>query len=386
MRHKYRLMVPGPTTMPPEVIAAGALPVFDERIPRFAELFRQVRDNLRAVFRTRNDVLVFASSMTGAMESVLQNAFSPGDRVLVAVNGFFAQRWADMCRAHGLAVTVLPVPWGEPVDPARVSAALAAHPDVVGAVGVHCETSTGALSDLRGFAAVTGAAGVLSVVDAASSLGADELRTDEWGVDVVVGGGQKALMTPAGLSFVTVSERAWDAHRRSTGARYYFDWTATRDAVETRGATPFTPAVSLIVQLDVALTRILAEGLPQVWARHEKIAGAVRAGLEALGLRATVAAEHASGAVTGAWLPDGLDGTTLVARLLDDYGVQITGGLGPQAGRVIRVGHCGYVDMLDAVATLAALEQALADCGHVAAPGAGVTAARRTLNGAGVLR
>jgi aspartate aminotransferase-like enzyme len=386
MRHKYRLMVPGPTMMPPEVVAAGALPPFDERIPRFAELFHRVLRNLRTLFQTENDVLVFASSMTGAFESIVQNAFSPGDHVVIANNGFFAERWVDMCRAYGLAVTDLRHAWGEPADIGRIEAALAADRAVVGAVCVQCETSTGAMSDVRAFAAATGRAGVLSIVDAASSLGASELRTDEWGVDLVFGGGQKALMTPAGLSFLTVSERAWQAHQRATGARFYFDWSATRDAIRTRGATPFTPAVSIIVQLDVALTQILAEGLEQVWLRHEAIACAVRAGLEALGMRLTVAPEHASGAVTGAWVPDGVDGARLVAHLLGEYGIQITGGLGPQAGRVVRVGHCGYVDTLDALATLAALEQALGDCGYVALAGAGVTAAQRALAKPGAAR
>lgn len=379
MMNKYRLMVPGPTTAPPEVIAAGALPTFDERIPRFAELFDRVLRNLGEVFQTQGDVLVFAASMTGAFESVVQNAFSPGDGILIVNNGFFAQRWVDMCRAYGLAVTELRHAWGEPVDNERVADELAADPGIVGAVCVHCETSTGALSDIRAFGAAT--AGVLSVVDAASSLGASELRTDEWGIDVVIGGGQKALMIPAGLSFATVSENAWRAHARATSPRFYFDWTATKAAVVERRATPWTPPVTLITQLDLALSMILDEGLAAVWERHERIAAAVRAALVAMGLSLTVPEEHASPPVTGAWVPAGIDSTLLVQCLLDDFGVQFTGGIGPQAGRSVRIGHCGYVDGLDAVAAIAALEQALARFGYPIELGTGVAAAQRALVG-----
>ncbi|MEV8516951.1 alanine--glyoxylate aminotransferase family protein [Dactylosporangium sp. NPDC051484] len=384
MRSRYRLMVPGPTAAPPQVLAAGALPVFDERIPRFAELYDRVLHGLRHVFLTEGDVLLFTSSMTGAFESVVQNVFSPGDRVLVANNGYFAQRWVDMCRAFRLDVVELTHRWGEAVDNERVADTIARDPAIVAAVGVHCETSTGALSDMEAFGAATKT--VVSIVDSASSLGADELRTKDWGLDVVIGGGQKALMTPAGLSFVAVSERAWNAHERATGARFYFDWTATREAIVDRHATPFTPPVSLVVQLDQALAAILDEGLDAVWRRHSVLCAATRAAVSALGLEHTVAAAHASGAVTGARLPETLDARLLVAHLLERYGVQITAGIGADAARTVRIGHCGWVDGGDVVSAVAALEQALADLGHQVTLGAGVAAAQRVLAGQEVLR
>lgn len=374
-RNKYRLMVPGPTPAPPDVLAAGALPVFDERIPRFAELFRRVRANLAAVFGTSSDPLVFASSTTGAFESVVQNVFTPGDRVLIASNGLFAQRWVDMCRAYQLDVVDLRHGWGEPVDNQRIAAALAGDPTIVAAVCVHCETSTGALSDLRGFGAAT--RDVLSIVDAASSLGSCELRADDWGLDVVVSGCQKALMVPPGLSFVTVSEPAWRAHAAAGGPRFYFDWTATRAAATERGATPWTPPVSLVVQLDVALQRLLDEGVEAVWQRHAEVAAATRAGVQALGLKLTVDEAHASPPVTGVWTPAGVDSDLLVKHILDEYGVQLTGGTGPQAGRAVRIGHCGYVDSLDVVTGVAALERGLSWCGYPVEMGAGVAAAER---------
>jgi aspartate aminotransferase-like enzyme len=377
MTAKYRLMVPGPTTAAPEVLAAGALPVIDERIPRFAALFHRTLGNLRQMFGTTADVLVFASSMTGAFESVVQNTCSPGDRILVVNNGFFAQRWVDLGRAYGLDVVDLRHEWGEPADPGRVAAALAADPAITAAVCVHCETSTGAMSDLPAFGAAT--RDVLSIVDAASSLGAGELRADDWGIDVVIGGGQKALGVPAGLGFVTVGERAWRAHETARLPRFYFDWTAAHTALTERGATPWTPAVSLITQLDVALQALLKEGLSEVWRRHARMAAAARAGLTALDLRLTVAPENASPAVTGVWMPAEVDSREVVARMLDEHGIQITGGLGPQTGRVARIGHCGYADGLDVVMTLSALERTLAACGHKVAFGAGVAAAQQAL-------
>jgi aspartate aminotransferase-like enzyme len=308
----------------------------------------------------------------------VQNTCSPGDRFLVVNNGFFAQRWVDLARAYGLDVVDLRHEWGEPADPARVAAALAADPSITAAVCVHCETSTGAMSDLRAFGAATRT--VLSIVDAASSLGAGELRTDEWDIDVVIGGGQKALGVPAGLGFVTVGERAWRAHETARLPRFYFDWTAARTALVERGATPWTPAVSLITQLDVALQGLLKEGLTEVWRRHERMAAATRAGLTALDLRLTVAADHASPAVTGVWMPDRVDSREVVARMLDEHGIQITGGLGPQTGRVARIGHCGHTDGLDVVMTIAALERTLAASGHEVTFGRGVAAAQQALH------
>ncbi len=381
MNNKYRLMVPGPTAAPPDVLAAGALPVFDERIPRFATLFNRVLGNLRSLLVTEADVLPFAATITGACESTVQNLFSPGDRVLIGNNGFFAQRWVDIARAYGLDVVELVFPWGSPVDTSQMERAVAQDASIKAAVCVQCETSTGALTDVAAFGAATHE--VISIVDAASSLGVSELRTDEWGLDVVVSGGHKALMIPPGVSFVSVSPRAWGAHADARMPRFYFDWTAAKEAVTVRGATPWTAPVGLIVQLDLALRRILDEGLAEVVARHDLLSLATRAGLQAIGLELLVEEKYASGAVTAAWTPPGVDGAALVQALLDDYGVQVTGGLADHAGRVLRLGHCGHVDGLDVVAAVAAVEQALRALGHPFASGAGVAATLRVLDAAG---
>ncbi len=229
MMHKYRLMSPGPTPIPPEVSAAGALPIIHHRTPEFGEVFTRVNENLKRVFLTENDVFTYAASGTGAFEGAIQNLFSPGDRVLAVNNGNFGNRWVKMGRAFGLEVTELAYDWGAKADNDEVArGAGATDPEIKAAVCVLSETSTGTVNDIEGFARAT--EGVVSIVDAVSGLGACPLRTDEWGVDVVVAGSQKALMTPPGLGFVSVSERAMRMHEGSTMPRYYFDWTAAQKA------------------------------------------------------------------------------------------------------------------------------------------------------------
>lgn len=373
---KYRLMVPGPTPLPPEVTAAAIRPMEDERTQEYAAQFTRVIDNLRAVLCTRNDVLLFASSMTGAFEGAVHNLFSRGDRVLIANNGAFSQRWVDLCRGCELEVVEVRQTWGEPLDPRLVEAALAATPGVAGAIAVHCETSTGVVNDIAGFAAA--ARGVVTLVDSAAGLGACELRTDDWGVDVVVSGGQKALMTPPGLAFASISNRAWAQHQQAGLARYYFDWDHTRDALRSSiPRTPWTPAISLINQLDVALQLLHAEGLEQVLARHVALGRITRAGARGMGLDLFSPDEDRHASVTAVRMPDGVDSDELVDRLVARHGIQLTGGTGPLAGKIVRFGHCGWIDAFDVLTALAGMELALIDFGHPVVPGGGVAAALR---------
>jgi aspartate aminotransferase-like enzyme len=379
MRYKYRLMVPGPTPTPPQVTAAGVLPVIDERIPPFAELFAEVGKNLRYVFQTGGDVLVLTSSTTGALESVFQNTCSPGDRVLVVNNGAFGERLVDLARAYRLDVVEQRQPWGTPVDNDAVGRTLAADPAIGAAVCVHCETSTGVLSDVRRFGEVT--RNVLSIVDAASSLGADDVRTDEWGLDVVVTGGQKALMTPPGVALVAVGARAWRATETARNPRFYFDWGRAKTAVETAGATPWTPAISTIMQLGAALSLIRDEGLAEVFARHRRLTLATRAGLRALGLRLFAADEVAASAVTTAVMPTGVDARELVTDLRERDGVQLVPGSLDHAATLLRVGHCGYMDGNDVLIALAALERGLRRAGQKVPLAAAMAAAQEVLEG-----
>ncbi|WP_327367105.1 pyridoxal-phosphate-dependent aminotransferase family protein [Streptomyces sp. NBC_01217] len=354
------------------------LPLEDERTQAYAEVFTRVLENLRRLLATDNDVLLFTSSMTGAFEGALQNLLSSGDGVLVVSNGAFGERWAAMAEAYGLKVTAVRHEWGHPWDLERIAAAASDTPGLRVAVGVHCETSTGMVNDIRGFAAAT--APLVTVVDSASGAGACELRTDQWGIDVVVGGCQKALMTPPGLAFTSISERAWALHRQARLPRFYFDWTEAREALQAEvPRTPWTPAISLINQLDVALRQIHEEGMDNVLDRHVRLGRLARAGVHGLGLRLFSPDEDRHAAVTAVKLPADIDGDAFVNLLLERYGIQLTGSQGPLQGTVLRLGHCGFVDAFDVLTALAAIELGLAELGHTVAPGSGVAAAMQVL-------
>lgn len=373
MFRKERLMIPGPTPLSPAVCAAGTAPMRDERTADFARLLGRVLDNLRIVIGTENDVLCFTSSTTGAFESAVQNLFSPGDRVLVLNNGAFGERWVRLCRAFGIEVVDLTVLWGEQVPAAVVAAALADDPLISAVICVHCETSTGVVTDVRALGAA--ARDVLTVVDSASGLGACEMRADEWGIDVVVGGTQKALMAPPGVSFVSVSERAWRRHRTARLPRFYFDWAFARDSLAHQvPRTPWTPAIGVLGQLDVALAELMAEGLEPRLARHRVLGRMVRVGLRGLGLTLLTpdADEHA--AVTAAWVPAEVDAEQVVDEVADRYGVQLTSGTGHLSRRILRIGHCGHIDGFDVLTAVAAIEAWLRSAGFVLSPGAATAA------------
>ena len=383
MMNKYRLMSPGPTPIPPEVSAAGALPIIHHRTPEFGEVFTRVNENLKRVFLTENDVFTYAASGTGAFEGAIQNLFTPGDKVLVVNNGNFGNRWVKMSKAFGLEVTELEYDWGAKADNGEVADALSRDPEIKAAMCVLSETSTGTVNDIEGFARATG--DVLSIVDAVSGLGACPLRTDEWGVDVVVAGSQKALMTPPGLGFVSVSERAMRAHEEARMPRYYFDWTAAKKAyAKNPPQTAWTPAVSVIIQLDIALRKLLEEGIENVFERHMLLGRGAREGIKGMGLRLFGPDEDLNSAVTAAWVPDGIDGKQLVRLMFREHGIQVAGGQGPMEGRIFRIGHCGYFDAFDIIATVAAAELALEALDYPVELGRGVGAAQRVFSRSGV--
>lgn len=383
MMNKYRLMSPGPTPIPPEVSAAGALPVIHHRTPEFGEVFTRVNENLKKVFLTDNDIFTYSASGTGAFEGALVNLFSPGDKVLVVNNGNFGNRWVKMSRAFGLEVTEIRYEWGEKADNEDVRKALEADPEIKAAMCVLSETSTGTVNDIEGFSKVAG--DVLTVVDAVSGLGACELRPDDWGVDVVVAGSQKALMTPPGLGFISVSDRAWEFHEKAELPRFYFDFTAAKKAYDsTPPQTAFTPAVSLIMQLDYALAQILDEGIENVFERHRMLGRAAREGIKGMGLTLFGPDEEMNTAVTAAWVPEGFDGKELVRSVFEDHGIQIQGGQAEYKGRILRVGHCGYFDAYDIISTMAAMELALEAQDYPLELGKGVGAAQKVFSRSGV--
>ncbi|MDN5696478.1 MAG: alanine--glyoxylate aminotransferase family protein [Rubrobacter sp.] len=383
MMNKYRLMSPGPTPIPPEVSAAGALPIIHHRTPEFGEVFTRVNENLKKVFLTDNDIFTYSASGTGAFEGALVNLFSSGDKVLVVNNGNFGNRWVKMSKAFGLEVTEIKYEWGEKADNEDVRKALAEDSEIKAAMCVLSETSTGTVNDIEGFAKVAG--DVLTIVDAVSGLGACELRPDDWGVDVVVAGSQKALMTPPGLGFITVSDRAWEYHEKAELPRFYFDFTAAKKAYDdTPPQTAFTPAVSLIMQLDYALTQILDEGIENVFERHRMLGRAAREGIKGMGLALFGPDEEMNTAVTAAWVPEGFDGKELVRSVFEDHGIQIQGGQAEYKGRILRVGHCGYFDAYDIISTMAAMELALEAQGYPLELGKGVGAAQKVFSRSGV--
>ncbi len=384
MMNKYRLMSPGPTPIPPEVSAAGALPIIHHRTPEFGEIFTRVNENLKRVFLTENDIFTYAASGTGAFEGAIQNLFSPGDRILVVNSGNFGGRWVKMGRAFGLEVTELKYEWGQKADNDEVAEALANDQEIKAAICVLSETSTGTVNDIEGFAKA--AENVVSIVDAVSGLGACELRTDEWGVDVVVAGSQKALMSPPGLGFVSVSERAWRMHEESTMPRYYFDFIAAKKAYEKDPPqTAWTPAVSVIIQLDIALQQILSEGIENVFERHILLGRAAREGVKGIGLKLFGPDEDLNSAVTAAWVPEEIDGKQLVRGVFREQGIQIQGGQAEMAGRIIRIGHCGYFDAYDIISTIAAIELSLEALDYPVELGRGVGAAQRVFSRSGAV-
>jgi serine---pyruvate transaminase len=380
MSGKQYLLTPGPTPVPPQVLAALAEPIVHHRSPDFTPIYRGCLERLQAVCRTEQEVLLFASSGTGAFESAVQNLVSPGERHLVVSAGNFGERWAAMTSAYGAEVDHLRYAWGETPDPDDVGARLRERPAKAVWV-VHSETSTGVVADVAAIAAAARDAGALVAVDAVSSLGAVPCETSAWGLDVVVSGSQKALMAPPGLGMCAVSEAALAA--AGTSPRFYFDWQRTR-AAQAKLDAPFTPPVSLVAALDVALGLLLAEGLAAAFERHVRLGRAARAGVKAMGLELFSPDEDRSAVVTAARAPEGIDGREIVKSLRDRFGITIAGGQGELQGKIFRLGHIGWFDVFDITTMLAAVEIVLADLGADIERGIAVTAALEAFEHASV--
>jgi aspartate aminotransferase-like enzyme len=365
---KRYLFTPGPTPVPPQVLAAMAEPVVHHRSPDFLPVYERCLTRLREVCRTEGDVLLFTASGTGAFESAVANLVSRGDRHLVVSAGNFGERWAKMVGAYGGDVDHLRYEWGETPDPEDVKQRLQERQAKAIWV-VQSETSTGVVADVQALARVAKEAGSLVVVDAVSSLGAVPCDTDAWGLDAVVSGSQKALMTPPGLGLCAVSEAAFAA--TGSSPRFYFDWETTRKA-QAKLDAPFTPAVPLVAGLDVALGLLLEEGLEAAFERHIRLGRACRAGAKAMGLDLFSPDEDRSAVVT-AIRSDHAD--AVVTGLRDRFGMTIAAGQGPLKGKIFRLGHIGFFDVFDITTQLAAVELVLSDAGADIERGVAVTAA-----------
>jgi aspartate aminotransferase-like enzyme len=387
--NKQYLMTAGPTPLPPAVSQVMAEPILYHRAPAFIEIYARVLERLKGVYQTGSEVLSFAASGTGAMESAVANLVAPGDVAVVASCGKFGERWAELCDAYGAETVHVATEWGEKIDRARVDEALASTGGRAKALfTTQSETSTGVVNDIKALTEVAHAHGAVIGVDAVSGLGVVDLPTHEWGVDVVVSGSQKALMCPPGLAFASVSDRALAAaeQARGRGARaYYFDWAKTlAGQVKDPPDSPFTPAVTLFRALDVALDLIEQETLEHVFERHAILGRAAREAVKGLGLEIFGPEDDNANVVTAVRVPEGVDGARIPKTMRDTYGVTIAGGQGQLKGKIIRIAHCGYYGAFDIVSTIAALEMTLDQLGADVTFGAGVGRAQEVFARSGL--
>ncbi len=354
-----------------------AEPIIHHRSAEFNTIMTRVNENLKYLFQTSQPVLTLTCSGTGGMEATIVSLFSPGDTIISINGGKFGERWVTMPRAFGLDVVELVTDWGKAPTVEMVRDALKRHAGAKAVCLTHSETSTGTATDVKSIArAIREVSSALVCVDGITSIGAHEFRFEEWGIDACVTGSQKGLMIPPGLAFVALSSRAIEAMRTSTLPKFYLDLRKALKSYE-RNDTPWTPAASLIIGVDVALRMIRNEGLERIWLRHERLATAIRAGIVAMGLR--LFSDSPSFAVTPVWVPEGISWSRLNAMLQGAYGITVAGGQGDYAGKIFRISHLGYYDELDAVSAIAGIERALVDCGWKVEPGAGLEAVQRTL-------
>ncbi|MBI4358788.1 MAG: alanine--glyoxylate aminotransferase family protein [Candidatus Omnitrophica bacterium] len=365
MTKRNILLTPGPTPVPPEVLRAMAEPIFHHRTPRYRELFREVSEDLKAVFRTAQTVYTFTGSGTLAMEASVVNFLSPGDKVIVLEAGKFGERWTEIAKRYQLNAIPLKVPYGEVIQPDEVERVLKLHPDTKAVYGTHCETSTGVLFDVEAMAKFVGKTNAIFVVDAISSLAADRLEMDAWGVDVLVSGSQKGLMIPPGLAFLAISKKAWALHKGAKLPRYYVD-LASYDKSLKDWDTPFTPALTLVLALKEALGRIKKEKMERVWKRTEELALQTREAMKRLGLE--LFAKRPANTLTAVLVPRGIDGEKLVSVMRDEKGLTLAGGQGEMKGKIFRIAHLGYITTSDIQMAVSVIKETLAELSRQSSP------------------
>ena len=370
---KDLLFTPGPTPIPPEALLAMAQPIDYHRSNATVALIKDVLEKLKHVFQTENDVLFLTSSGTGAMEGAVANLLSREDKAIVIRSGKFGERWGEICNAYGVAVIPIDVTWGNSVEPQMVESLLTEHCDVKAVFATLCETSTGALHDIEALARLTRVRPTLLVVDAVSALGADDLQMDSWGVDVVVSCSQKGLMTPPGLAFAALNQRAWDAVASANLPKYYLDFRKARES-GLEGSVPYTPAVTLLTALQCALNRICEEGIRNTVARHNRLALATRIGIKALGL--PLFAASPANTLTSIRLPEEIDGKAFINLMRDRYGITYAGGQSQLSGKIVRIAHLGWMNENDVIVAISAFERGLVEVGYDIPLGAGVSAAQ----------
>jgi aspartate aminotransferase-like enzyme len=376
MQKKY-LLAPGPTPVPPEALLAMAMPIIHHRAPDFLPVLDSAKKGLQWLYQTKNDVLILCSTGTGGMVGSVTNFLSPGDEVLVINGGKFGERWTKICQAYGMKVEELIVEWGYAAKPEQVEAAFKKNPKIKAVFVQANETSTGVYHDVESLAAVVKKTDALFVVDAISALVAHDIKTDEWGIDVMIGGSQKGVMLPPGLAFVSVSDKAWKMADTAKTPKFYFNFKKERENLA-KNQTNFTSAVTLIIGLNECFKMLQAEGLDKVFARHERLAKATRAAASALNLK-LFPKESPSNALTAIEAPAGVDGQAIYKNLREKYGITGAGGQDKLKGKIFRIAHLGYADTFDVITAIAGIEMVLKGLGHPVKLGTGVAAAEEIL-------
>jgi aspartate aminotransferase-like enzyme len=370
---KYRLLTPGPTEVPEAARLALAKQVRHHRTADFRALFAEVNAGLGDVFQTESDIITLTCSGSGAMEAAVVNTVPSGGKVIVIEGGVFARRWTHIATAFGMEIVRLEVPWGAAVNPVDVAKLLAQHPDAVAVFATLMESSTGVLHDVKALGDIVRKTPTLLVIDGISGVGCCECRTEEWGIDLLVVGSQKALMLPPGLAFVSVSDKGWAQIEKTKPQAFYFNLSIARQKLKEGPDTPWTPNHMLIAALAENLRPICAEGMPAIWARCRKLGEAARAGFTALGLK--IFAQKPADGMTAVQFPPGIDGANLLKCLESRFGIKLASGQDRLKGQIFRLAHFGIVDELDILSCLAALELTLSEMGQPVALGSAVAAA-----------
>ena len=374
---KKRLFTPGPISVPEDVLLEMAKPIIHHRTPEFLEIAKQVIEDLKYFFQTKNDVFIIAGSGTAAMEAAVVNVLSPGEKALVISGGKFGERFVELVKTYGAEAIIVEPGWGNPVELKNIEAILKQNPDIKAVFATLVETSTGTSYDIEGLGKlISNFPETMFIVDGISGLGAVECRTDLWNIDILVSGSQKALSLPPGLSFISVSEKAWKTINNCTTPKYYLDLKKYKKAME-KFDFPFTMAVSLVCGLKKSLEKIKQQGLENLWEMHKKRAIAVRNAAIAMGLE--VFSKSPSDAVTAILLPQSIDGEKFCSDMRKEFGMSVAGGQDKLKGKVIRISHFGWQDEFDTIAVIAGIEIMLKKYKHNVELGAGVREAMKVL-------
>lgn len=381
MKDKLFLMIPGPTPVPESVLQATAKHPIGHRSSEFSSILKEVYADLKWFFQTQNDVYIFTASGTGAMDAALSNILNPNDKVLSLVMGNFGERWAKIAKTRGAEVETIDVPWGSAINPETLRERLAkdVNKEIKVVTLTHNETSTGVMNDIETLCKIIKEHGALSVVDGVTSVGAVPVKTDEWGIDILVSGSQKGFMIPPGLSFLSCSDRAFEAYKNCKYPSFYFDFAAHKKSLE-QDTTPFTPNINLIFGLHKAFEMLKAEGLDSIHARHAKLAKGIRAAIRALGLKLLVEDDAiASRAITSILPPDGVSVPQIRSTLTKDYDIVVANGQGQFKDKIFRIGHLGFVTERDAITAIGTLEATLLKLGYNFESGSGISALIKSL-------